>query len=107
MNARETLSRRCLEYTLAHAHLDHWRTGRPQVRRAFTASEECVMCVYDRKDPPPAGWPKQYRPETVEEWRARKRHESDNQDEALMETFPASDPVSPFIPARPRSQPPL
>jgi len=32
--------------------------------------------------------------------RVRKDHESDNQDEALEETFPASDPVSPFIPAR-------
>ncbi|MEO7067191.1 MAG: hypothetical protein ABI114_09815 [Rhodanobacter sp.] len=30
----------------------------------------------------------------------RKDHESANQDEALEETFPASDPVSPFIPAR-------
>lgn len=30
----------------------------------------------------------------------RKRHESENQDEALEETFPASDPVSPFIPAK-------
>jgi len=26
-------------------------------------------------------------------------HTQDNQDEALEETFPASDPVSPFIPA--------
>lgn len=32
----------------------------------------------------------------------RKRHESDNLDEALNETFPASDPVSPFVPAKPR-----
>jgi hypothetical protein len=32
----------------------------------------------------------------------RKRHESDNLDEALQETFPASDPVSPFVPAKPR-----
>lgn len=30
----------------------------------------------------------------------RKQHEDENQDEALEETFPASDPVSPFIPAR-------
>lgn len=27
----------------------------------------------------------------------RKQRDSDNQDEALKETFPASDPVSPFI----------
>lgn len=30
----------------------------------------------------------------------RKRHESENQDQALEETFPASDPVSPFVPAK-------
>lgn len=29
-----------------------------------------------------------------------KEHQSEVQDEALEETFPASDPVSPFIPAR-------
>ncbi len=27
-------------------------------------------------------------------------HLSENMDEALMETFPASDPVSPFIPSQ-------
>jgi hypothetical protein len=32
--------------------------------------------------------------------RQRKNKESDNQDAALEETFPASDPVSPFIPAK-------
>ena len=41
------------------------------------------------------------RKESEEERRERKRHESDNQDEALEETFPGSDPVSPFVPARP------
>lgn len=30
----------------------------------------------------------------------RKRHQNDLQDEALEETFPASDPVAPFIPSR-------
>lgn len=30
----------------------------------------------------------------------RKQHESDNHDQALEETFPASDPVSPFVPAK-------
>lgn len=30
----------------------------------------------------------------------RKKHESENQDQALEETFPASDPVSPFVPAK-------
>ena len=32
---------------------------------------------------------------------ARKQRESENQDHALEETFPASDPVSPFVPAKP------
>lgn len=53
----------------------------------------------DRKDPPePAR--EQDHPETPEEKQRRKAHESDNQDEALEETFPASDPVSPFVPAK-------
>jgi hypothetical protein len=39
-------------------------------------------------------------PETPETRQQRKDKESDNQDEALQETFPASDPVSPFIPAK-------
>jgi len=40
------------------------------------------------------------REETEAQRRERKRHESENQDQALEETFPASDPVSPFIPAK-------
>ena len=39
--------------------------------------------------------------ETPAQREARKQHESDNVDEALEETFPASDPVSPFVPAKP------
>lgn len=31
---------------------------------------------------------------------ADRQHVEDTQDEALDETFPASDPVSPFMPAR-------
>ena len=61
------------------------------------------MSKHDRKDPPPPDSPKRGKPETTEERRARKRRASDNQDEALKETFPASDPVSPFIPAKPPS----
>ncbi|SEV85204.1 hypothetical protein [Luteibacter sp. 329MFSha] len=38
--------------------------------------------------------------ETDAEKKARKEHTSDNQDHALEETFPASDPVSPFVPAK-------
>jgi hypothetical protein len=41
------------------------------------------------------------REETPAEHEQRKRKASENQDEALEETFPASDPVSPFIPAKP------
>jgi hypothetical protein len=32
--------------------------------------------------------------------RARQHHADSNQDEALEETFPASDPVSPFVPSK-------
>lgn len=44
---------------------------------------------------------KKPRQESAGERKQRKHHESENQDEALEETFPASDPVSPFIPAKP------
>ncbi|SEO62867.1 hypothetical protein SAMN02800692_1485 [Luteibacter sp. UNC138MFCol5.1] len=40
------------------------------------------------------------RKETEAEKKERKEHASDNQDQALEETFPASDPVSPFVPAK-------
>jgi hypothetical protein len=52
----------------------------------------------DRKDPPPPD--AEQRPEKPDEARERKEHENRNQDEALEETFPASDPVSPFVPAK-------
>jgi hypothetical protein len=44
------------------------------------------------------------RKESPAERRERKGHESDNPDEALEETFPASDPVSPFVPAKPPAE---
>jgi hypothetical protein len=53
----------------------------------------------DAKDPDPerAGAPCEEHPEH----RIRRRVQTQtNLDEALDETFPASDPVSPFIPAR-------
>ena len=58
------------------------------------------MTGRDRKE---VGHPKgkAVRKESEEERKRRKRHESDNQDEALEETFPGSDPVSPFVPAKP------
>jgi hypothetical protein len=53
----------------------------------------------DRKDPP---GPEENRQiwETPQQENQRLQHEDQNQDEALEETFPASDPVSPFVPAR-------
>lgn len=54
----------------------------------------------DRKDPRhPLDAPADER-ETEAERDARKRKESENQDQSLEETFPASDPVSPFVPAK-------
>jgi len=56
------------------------------------------MTADDRKDNRKPG--KHGGSEPDDQRRTRKSHESDNQDEALEETFPASDPVSPFIPAK-------
>jgi len=53
----------------------------------------------DKKDPAPAPG-RDRKDETPGERHQRKQHENANQDEALEETFPASDPVSPFIPAK-------
>lgn len=53
----------------------------------------------DRKDLPEHGGGRQA-PESPTEREQRKQHEESNQDEALEETFPASDPVSPFVPAK-------
>jgi hypothetical protein len=54
----------------------------------------------DRKDPPSSDEPSA--PESAEQRAERKRKESDNVDHALEETFPGSDPISPFVPAKPR-----
>jgi len=59
------------------------------------------MSSQDRKDPPIPGETPAGHESEIERQR-RKQHESENQDESLEETFPASDPVSPFIPAKPR-----
>ena len=47
---------------------------------------------------PDHGKPKH--PETDVEKKERKQHADENQYQALEETFPASDPVSPFVPAK-------
>lgn len=55
----------------------------------------------DRKDPAhPLDPPSSPTPESPGERQARKSHESENLDQALEETFPSSDPVSPFVPAK-------
>lgn len=59
-----------------------------------------VHASRDRKDPAAAPHPGGQEPEDEDQRRERKAHESDNQDEALEETFPASDPTSPFVPAK-------
>jgi len=53
----------------------------------------------DRKDPPHESEARDCN-ETPVQRRQRKDHADENQDEALEETFPASDPVSPFVPAK-------
>lgn len=53
----------------------------------------------DRKDTPAPGESVDYE-ESSAKRQERKQHESENQDQALEETFPASDPVSPFVPAK-------
>jgi hypothetical protein len=42
------------------------------------------------------------RPAETPQERQRRGHTNENLDEALEETFPASDPISPFVPAKPR-----
>jgi hypothetical protein len=60
------------------------------------------MSSRDRKDPPhPSDEKRQEVDESTRERAARKAKESDALDEALQETFPTSDPVSPFVPAVP------
>jgi hypothetical protein len=72
-------------------------------RRACTLStkpeEKTAMSTRDRKDIDHPQKKNDVR-ETEVQRKRRKERESHNQDEALEETFPASDPVSPFISAR-------
>ncbi|MFC4821931.1 hypothetical protein [Dokdonella ginsengisoli] len=60
----------------------------------------------DRKDIHPDGHHSVPAAESARERAARKAHESHALDEALKETFPTSDPVSPFIPAIPTENEP-
>lgn len=60
------------------------------------------MTEHDRKDPAAAGDMTHCVEETDQERKLRKKKESRNLDVALEETFPGSDPVSPFVPSKPR-----
>jgi hypothetical protein len=56
----------------------------------------------DAKDPPSPGSTTIAEPRTKK--KQRKARADDNLDKALKETFPASDPISPFVPAVPREK---
>ena len=58
------------------------------------------MASHDRKDPAHPSDQPNPKAESREAQLRRKQHESENQDQSLEETFPASDPVSPFVPAK-------
>jgi hypothetical protein len=53
----------------------------------------------DQKDLPMSG--ERTREETPAQQQHRKARAERNHEEALEETFPASDPISPFVPAKP------
>lgn len=57
----------------------------------------------DAKDPPQPGT-HQVKHDPPEHKKERKQRADDNLDKALHETFPASDPISPFVPAIPRER---
>ncbi len=60
------------------------------------------MSAQDRKDPPldPLASAVHASIESPSERANRKAKESANLDQALGETFPSSDPISPFVPAK-------
>jgi hypothetical protein len=69
-------------------------------RNAFWR-EGNAMTHQDRKDPPLSPQERaEPKAETPRERDERKAKESANLDDALEETFPSSDPISPFVPAR-------
>lgn len=67
------------------------------VADALPVKRECEQPALDRKD---GGDRSRGGQESPLQRRERKQHTSDNQDQALEETFPASDPTSPFVPAK-------
>jgi hypothetical protein len=58
------------------------------------------MASHDRKDLDHPSDPGRRKSESREALLRRKQHESENHDQGLEETFPASDPVSAFVPAK-------
>ena len=56
--------------------------------------------AHDRKDLPVTPPGVEPTPESPADRRERKTRESELLDEAVTETFPASDPISPFVPAK-------
>ncbi len=56
----------------------------------------------DKKDPPAPDHEGDAHetPELREQRERHQSHQSQLQDEAVEETFPASDPIAPFVPAR-------
>jgi len=78
------------DITRIDAHLPQWDNNQ----------RSQSMTSHDRKDIQHPDCAKPQRPETENERQGRKAHESELTDEAVEETFPASDPVSPFIPAK-------
>jgi hypothetical protein len=76
--------------------------SRRSCRPPETRLELEVLMSHDRKDKPHPSDPRRDSTcnETAEERAARKKKESEALDEALTETFPTSDPVSPFVPAK-------
>jgi len=58
------------------------------------------MSSHDRKDPTHPHDRHEPQKETAQQREQRKQRESDACDQSLEETFPASDPVSPFIPSK-------
>jgi len=83
------------------------RNSKPQTNRDSAQQRKAqphadVSTKRDRKDPPGRHAELAQGPEHPVQRERRKAKTSANLDQALKETFPASDPVSPFIPAKPR-----
>ena len=81
-----------------HAHPEPSRAeGALSDQAHLPVKHEAEQAAQDRKD---CGDRHRGGQESPLKRRERKQHASDNQDQALEETFPASDPTSPFVPAK-------